>query len=123
MSPVTWSLVKRIVEVERDFGPYWQRTVYEFHPELTFFNLNGDKPLRFPKRSEQGKRERRALLIERLPNVAQVLDAHIPRVRDTQLLDAASGLWTARRIVAHAATRLPEDPEWDSFGLRMEMWR
>jgi predicted RNase H-like nuclease len=32
-------------------------------------------------------------------------------------------MWTARRIVSRAITRLPEDPEWDSQGLRMEIVR
>jgi len=36
---------------------------------------------------------------------------------------AAAFLWTARRIFAHAAIRIPEDPEWDEQGLRMEMFR
>jgi predicted RNase H-like nuclease len=39
------------------------------------------------------------------------------------LLDAAACLWTARRVAARAATRIPMDPEWDSQGLRMEIVR
>jgi hypothetical protein len=32
-------------------------------------------------------------------------------------------MWTARRILGRAMTRLPLDPEWDSQGLRMELVR
>ncbi len=39
------------------------------------------------------------------------------------LLDAAAILWTARRIFAKAALRIPDDPEWDEHGLRMEIVR
>jgi predicted RNase H-like nuclease len=39
------------------------------------------------------------------------------------LLDVAAFAWTARRIFAHAAIRIPADPEWDDIGLRMEMFR
>ena len=41
----------------------------------------------------------------------------------SHLLDAAVFLWTARRIFAHAAIRIPWDPEWDEQGLRMEITR
>jgi predicted RNase H-like nuclease len=30
-------------------------------------------------------------------------------------------LVTARRVLAHAAKRIPVHPEWDSEGLRMEL--
>jgi predicted RNase H-like nuclease len=30
---------------------------------------------------------------------------------------------TARRIAARAVERLPEDPEWDEAGVRMELLR
>lgn len=33
------------------------------------------------------------------------------------------GLWTARRIAARAVSRLPENPEWNEDGLRMELVR
>ncbi|MCA1846927.1 MAG: hypothetical protein LC792_27775, partial [Actinobacteria bacterium] len=39
------------------------------------------------------------------------------------LLDACVDLWTARRIAARAVARLPEVPEWNEDGLRMELVR
>ena len=36
------------------------------------------------------------------------------------LLDAAACLWTARRVISRGVVHLPEHPEWDSEGLRME---
>ena len=39
------------------------------------------------------------------------------------LLDVAAFVWTARRIFARAAIRIPQDPEWDEQGLRMEIVR
>jgi predicted RNase H-like nuclease len=39
------------------------------------------------------------------------------------MLDVTAFLWTARRVFAKAATRIPEDPEWDELGLRMELVR
>jgi predicted RNase H-like nuclease len=116
-------LAERYEEVERDMAPYRQRTVFEVHPELTFFQLNEDQPMRYPKRSLEGRQERRALLETKIAGVDRVLDADIPGVRRTHLADAAACMWTARRILGRAMTRLPLDPEWDSRGLRMELVR
>ncbi|MCW2929021.1 MAG: hypothetical protein JWM86_2989, partial [Thermoleophilia bacterium] len=39
------------------------------------------------------------------------------------LLDAMADMVTARRIAARAVIRIPEDPEWDEQGVRMELLR
>jgi predicted RNase H-like nuclease len=116
-------LLPRIREVTKEIQPYWQRTVFEVHPELSFHQLNGDQPLIYSKRMIIGRKERRELLVARLPGVDRILDARLRRIRDAHLLDVAACLWTARRIAARAVQRLPEDPEWDSQGLRMELVR
>jgi predicted RNase H-like nuclease len=110
-------------EVAAEMAPFRQRTIFEVHSDLSFYQLNGDVPLQWSKRSEKGVQERRALLEERVPGVTRVLDAEIPGATLSHLLDAAAFLWTARRIFAHAAIRIPADPEWDEQGLRMEMFR
>jgi predicted RNase H-like nuclease len=123
LSPVRWRQLKRIAEVDKAIAPYWQRTVFEVHPELSFFQLNGDAPVRFPKHTERGTEERRTLLADHLPGVERVVDATVPGVSPAHLLDAAACLWTARRIISRAIARLPADPEWDGAGLRMELIR
>ncbi|HXW81038.1 MAG TPA: DUF429 domain-containing protein, partial [Acidimicrobiales bacterium] len=122
-SPIVWYQRRKIAEVDNDIAPYWQRTVFEVHPELSFFQLNGDKPLQYPKRTGKGRDERREILTARIPGVERILDARLNRIAAARLLDAAACLWTARRIMSRAVTRLPDDPEWDSQGLRMEMVR
>jgi predicted RNase H-like nuclease len=116
-------LAHRYAEVAREMGPYRQRTVFEVHPELSFYQLNGDRPLEHKKRSAQGRRERSALLSTKIPGVERILDSRVPGARRGHLLDATACLWTARRILGRAMTRLPADPEWDSQGLRMEFVR
>lgn len=123
LDAVTLVLLPRLAEVAQEMLPYRQRTVYEAHPELSFYVINGDQPLRFPKHSEEGAEERRALLIKRVPGVLRVLDADLPKISLAHLCDASALLWTARRIFAKAATRIPENPEWDSEGLRREIVR
>lgn len=123
ISAVTRMMLPHLDEVARQIGSYHQRTVFEVHPELSFYQLNGDRPLRWSKRLRAGQLERRALLEEKLPGIERVLDEPVPGARIGRLLDASAALWTARRIAARAISRIPEDPEWDSEGLRMEIVR
>jgi predicted RNase H-like nuclease len=123
LSPVSWRRARHIAEVDKVIAPYWQRTVFEVHPELSFFQLADDRALRYPKRTRAGREEREAILRPKLPGAERLFDAALPGVKRSQLLDAAACLWTARRIGARAVNRLPEDPEWDALGLRMEIVR
>jgi predicted RNase H-like nuclease len=120
-NPVVVHLLPRLAEVYDEIAPYRQRTVFEVHAETSFLQLNGNRPLRYRKHLDAGRQERRTLLEAKLPGIEAVLEADLPRVGRHHLLDAAVGLWTARRIFARAATRLPEDPEWDEEGMRMEI--
>jgi predicted RNase H-like nuclease len=113
----------RIVEVYEHLGSYHQRTLFEVHPELTFFQINEDQPLRYSKHTSEGRKERETLLRKKMPGIERVLAFEEPRVRFSHLLDAAASLWTARRILSKGITRLPEDPEWDAKGFRMELLR
>jgi predicted RNase H-like nuclease len=123
LSPISWGLLPRLAEVDKDMEPYWQRTVFEVHAELSFYQLNNDRPLEHPKHAEEGHHERRELLRRRFPGVERIIDARMRKVRAAHLLDAAACLWTSRRIAARAVNRIPEVPEWDSQGLRMEIVR
>jgi predicted RNase H-like nuclease len=123
VSAVARRLIDRFAEVDEQVQPYWQRTVFEVHPELSFFQINEDRPLRYSKHRRAGVEERYLLLKARLPGVERILESEVPGIRRSHLVDAAIALWTARRIAARAINRLPEDPEWDNAGLRMEIVR
>ena len=69
LSAVSRRLITRFAEVDENVQPYWQRTVFEVHPELSFFQLNEDRPLRYSKHRQVGVAERTALLKARLPGV------------------------------------------------------
>lgn len=102
-----------------EMSPFRQRVVYSGHPELSFYQLNDDIPLRWSKLREEGRRERRAVLEKRIQGVATILEAQLD-VPGKHLYDVAALLWTARRVQGRAAKRIPTDAEWDSEGLRME---
>jgi len=120
---VTWQQFAKIREVDQEMQPYLQRRIFEVRPELSFFQLAEDKVLKYSKDTAAGQRERKALLLERMPGSERIIQATPKGVRAGQLVDAAVALWTARRIIARAVSRVPEEPEWDDNGLRMEIVR
>jgi predicted RNase H-like nuclease len=123
ISVPTRSLFPRIAEVYEHLSSYHQRTVFEVHPELSFYELNNRRSLSFSKHTQAGQRERMDLLAAKVPGVERHLDLVVPGALMHHLLDAAADLWTARRIKARGVSRLPEDPEWDEQGFRMEYQR
>jgi predicted RNase H-like nuclease len=120
---VTWQQFAKIREVDSEMQPYLQRRIFEVRPELSFFQLAEDEVLKYSKDTAVGQKERKALLVRRMPGSERIIDASLKGVRTGHLIDAAVTLWTARRIVARAVSRVPEDPEWDENGLRMEIVR
>lgn len=120
---VTWQQFKKIRELDSEMQPYLQRQVYEVRPELSFYQLAEDEVLKHTKDSKAGQKERQDLLRRRMPGSERIIDIELPGVRLSHLTDAAVTLWTARRIVARAVSRVPLDPEWDDNGLRMEIVR
>lgn len=121
LNPITARMMPRYAEVAREMQPYRQRQVYEVHPELGFYQLNDEKPMRLSKFNEDGIQERRSLVEQRVQGANAILDARLIGIKTRHLLDATANLTTARRIAARAVRRLPADPEWDGQGLRMEI--
>src|ERR1700722_12349835 len=100
LDAISTALLPRYREVAAEMAPYRQRTVFEVHPELSFFQLNSDVPLRWTKKFEVGREERRTLLIKKIPGIDRALECEFDDVPLAHLLDAAALLWTARRIFA-----------------------
>jgi predicted RNase H-like nuclease len=123
----TPTLLPQYREVFSEMAPYRQRMILEVHPELTFYELNGDRALGPIDGGEEdpgaGMRERRALLEGKIADIDRIIDDVDTGASPSELLGAAACLWTARRIFARAVVRLPADPEWDSQGLKMELVR
>lgn len=117
---VTRRYLTRIGELDGEMQPYRQRSVYAVHSELCFYQINEDRPLGHAKDSAAGMRERTTLITRRMQGIQRVLGEDLEGATNSQVLDAAAALWTARRIAAKAATRIPQDPEWDDEGLRIE---
>jgi predicted RNase H-like nuclease len=101
--------------------------VYEVHPELAFWRLNGERALTEPKKVKSrpyapGLALRRQLLqAAGLP--AELIAAAAPKGAGADdLVDALACAAIARRIHAGLARPFPDPPPRDDFGLPMAIW-
>ena len=124
MSKQAFALLPKIAEVDDLMTPKLQRRVSEVHPELSFMELNAGEPLAYAKLRAAGLLSRMRLLTE-VGLTAGLEDAadRMGKAGLDDLLDATVAAWTARRMWLGLATRIPDQPEVDVRGLRMEMWR
>ena len=101
--------------------------VFEVHPEVAFWRLNGGRALAQPKKVkgrcyEPGLALRRRLLMD-AGLAAMAVEAAPPKgAGPDDLIDALACAAVARRIHAGLATPFPDPPERDAFGLPMAIW-
>ncbi len=113
LSKQCYHLLPRMREVDAWITPARQRRVHEAHPELAFALMAG-RPMRHPKRTPEGRRERMRALGPLAPKEGPPAGA-----RWDDLLDACALLWSADRLARGEALRL--GGEHDARGLRMEI--
>jgi len=129
VSKQAFNLFAKIREVDALMTPELQDRVFEVHPEVAFWALNGCHPLKLPKKvksrpNSPGLELRRALLAHAGYSPAFLSEQHLPaRVAGPDdVLDAAVNAWTAVRIANGTAKRFPDAPARDRRGLRLEIW-
>ena len=119
----SFALLEKIRQVDDLMTPMLQHRVREIHPEISFWALNGKKPIQQNKKTISGQAQRYKLLQEIFADMDSILAQASPRggyLMD-DALDALVAAWTAGQTVIREATTLPENPEFDSKGLRMEI--
>lgn len=101
--------------------------VFEVHPEVAFWRLNGERALSEPKKIKgkpygPGLDLRRGLLTAAgLP--ASLIEAAAPKgAAADDVLDALACAAIAQRIHAGVAQPFPNSPPRDAHGLRMAIW-
>lgn len=118
LSTQTYALRKKIFEVERFAS---DRRIVEVHPEVSFWALNGSKPLDFGKKSWNGLMLRLALLqkagVELPPRLEDINDAGAD-----DLLDAAAAAWSGMRVARGEARSLPDPPETGKGDRPVAIW-
>ena len=101
--------------------------VFEVHPEVAFWRLNGERPLDEPKKVkgrcyDPGLALRRRLLVAAGFAAEQVNGAPPKGAGPDDVLDALACAAIARRIHAGLARAFPNPPPRDAFGLPMAIW-
>jgi predicted RNase H-like nuclease len=101
--------------------------VYESHPEVAFWRLNGERAMHLPKKikglvNPAGMEERRTLLCNRGYG-RSFLDQMPPRgAASDDFLDAAAVMLVAGRITRCEAKPFPDPPLRDSHGISIAIW-
>ncbi|MDP4824174.1 MAG: DUF429 domain-containing protein, partial [Aestuariivirgaceae bacterium] len=122
MSAQGFGILAKIREVDETITPADQTRISETHPELIFVLMNGQTPLAHGKKTPEGKAERRALLAKAgFPLGNLDIPPKSSGWGEDDLLDACACAWSAKRLATGAGLRLPEMPEYDARGLRMEI--
>ena len=118
-------LLRAIKEVDEALrrNPDLSEKLLESHPELCFQVLNLGQPLRYPKKTKEGKKERVAIL-ERYSTLFQHdYSKQMKKARRIidDILDAGCLALCAFLSVRYGISRIPEFEERDNFGLRMQV--
>ena len=120
LSAQAFSLRTKIREVEA-WLPAARTQVAETHPEVCFAAMAG-AALAYAKKTWAGEELRRRLLAGAGIELPADLGAAGGEAAVDDVLDAAAAAWTAARIAAGTAHRLPDPPEVFSDGLPSAIW-
>lgn len=118
-----WGLAAKLREIDQGMSVERQAVVFEVHPELCFWAMNGRQPMAHSKKTASGQNDR-VTALSRNGVPATFLDETLVKLRSGRddFLDACAAAWTAQRLFAGAAERLPKAVVRDSRGLDMAMW-
>lgn len=122
-------ILDKVVEVDRFLRTHREyiARVFETHPELAFWRMNGKRPLDEPKKIKNrdyppGLALRRTLLRSAGLSDGVVGTTPPKGAREDDLIDALACLITARHILEQRARCYPEVPPRDKHDLSMAIW-
>jgi len=130
LSKQTHALLPKIEEVDDLMDEDTQRRVFEVHPEVCFWAMNGCEAMAEKKTRPVGEagrarllsREFRTDVLSTFQDFRSELAQNERRgVALNDFLDACAAAWTAARFARGEAKTLPENPPLDSRGLRMQI--
>jgi len=130
ISQQAYNIIDKVKDVDLVLRsqPGLQGRVIEVHPEVSFWAMNAQQPLRHGKKSLAGFEERRALLLNcvaasGIPATRAEARRLAPYAGPDDCLDAIAVAWSARRFADGVSRRLPESTpaQCDAVGLPMEI--
>jgi predicted RNase H-like nuclease len=94
-------------------------SVFEVHPELSFWLWNDKSAMVHGKKTLDGRRERESLVDQLYERDYVAAREHLKKgaYANDDLLDAFAALWTADRIQRGISIRLPDATDVDSLGI------
>jgi predicted RNase H-like nuclease len=121
LSQQAFGIAPKIKQVDDAITPESQQWAFEVHPEVCFWALNGQRPMKHNKKTKEGVADRIALLSPVFPEIGRHLANRPPRVSADDLLDAAAAAWTALRRHQGEADCVCT-PERDAKGLEVTIY-
>jgi predicted RNase H-like nuclease len=128
VSKQCFMLFPKIREIDAEIIPELQCRVWEVHPELAFWAMNGCQSVPLAKKiksrpNPEGMALRRELLTRNGFPVDRLQHPSWPKskVAEDDILDACACAWSAARIARGEHISLPAEPEFDARGLRMQI--
>ena len=126
LSLQTWNILRKIREVDNLLinRAFAKSRVRETHPEICFWAMAGH-PMEHSKKTAAGYLERMQVLQSVYPNTKDIINRALSaykrkEVARDDILDALSAAVTAA-VGVQRLVSIPEIPEFDSQGLRMEI--
>jgi predicted RNase H-like nuclease len=125
VSPPTFGILPKIRAVDEFVrSTDLRQRLFEVHPEVSFASWQG-APMLHAKKDARGHEQRRDLIArhfgpEAFASVVAQIDSR--KVAADDIADAFAALWSAERLLAGTAQRLPEGSAVDSYGLPMHIW-
>ncbi len=101
-------------------NPHWQNRLEESHPEVAFQILNGGKGLQYSKHTEEGLRERIAILRSYDFDPTPLFIGFTPK-QYADILDSFCLALSAKLGYENGFRTIPKNPTCDSRGLKMQM--
>ncbi|UCE28009.1 MAG: DUF429 domain-containing protein [Candidatus Coatesbacteria bacterium] len=126
LSLQSYHISRKIREVDKLLAedPAARRVIRETHPEVCFWAFAGG-PMKYPKRKTIGFRERMATLRSFFSKAVEIVEEALRsyRRRDVGRDDILDALVAAVAVVrgAEGLASIPDEPEFDSAGLPMEI--
>jgi predicted RNase H-like nuclease len=127
VSKQAFNIFPKIRELDALMTPERASRIFEVHPEVAFWRLNGGSPMALPKKvrsraNPDGLAERRKLL-QRHGYTPAFLTQATPRGAGADdLLDAAVCALIAGRLARGEARPMPDPPARDARGLAVAIW-
>ena len=126
LSVENWNIIPKIREMDCFLSDDTaaRGRIREIHPEFCFWGLAG-QPMQYPKKRSEGLAERTELLQSIYPQTTNIIDHTLSAYRRKDvarddILDALAAALTGL-MGTQNLTSIPQEPEFDERGLRMEM--